>query len=140
MVGAPVPASTRDSCNGSPISIASTRPSPRCTKLDFEPQGFEWIDCCDADESTLSFIRKSRSGRSTVLVVCNFTPVPRENYLLGVPRAGYWRELLNSDAPVYGGSGIGQLRRRRIASRARARALSCDPYYATAARRGVLQA
>jgi 1,4-alpha-glucan branching enzyme len=80
---------------------------PALHEADFEPQGFEWIDCLDADESTLSFIRISRSGRSTVLVVCNFTPVPRENYLLGVPHAGHWRELLNSDAPVYGGSGMG---------------------------------
>ena len=80
---------------------------PALHEVDFEPQGFEWIDCCDSDESTLSFIRRSRSGDSTVLVVCNFTPVPRENYLLGVPHPGYWREVLNSDAPVYGGSGIG---------------------------------
>jgi 1,4-alpha-glucan branching enzyme len=80
---------------------------PALHEVDFEPQGFEWIDCLDSDESTLSFIRVSRSGRSTVLVVCNFTPVPRENYLLGVPHAGHWRELLNSDAPVYGGSGMG---------------------------------
>jgi 1,4-alpha-glucan branching enzyme len=80
---------------------------PALHEVDFEPQGFEWIDCLDSDESTLSFIRVSRSGRSTVLVVCNFTPIPRENYLLGVPHAGYWREILNSDAPVYGGSGTG---------------------------------
>jgi 1,4-alpha-glucan branching enzyme len=80
---------------------------PALHEVDFEPQGFEWVDCCDADESTLSFLRKSRSGRNTVLVVCNFTPVPRENYLLGVPHAGYWRELLNSDASIYGGSGMG---------------------------------
>jgi 1,4-alpha-glucan branching enzyme len=80
---------------------------PALHEVDFEPQGFEWIDCCDADESTLSFIRVSRSGRSTVLVACNFTPVPREDYLLGVPHAGHWRELLNSDASAYGGSGMG---------------------------------
>jgi 1,4-alpha-glucan branching enzyme len=79
---------------------------PALHEVDFEPQGFEWIDCCDADESTLSFVRTSRSG-STVLVACNFTPITRENYLLGVPHAGYWRELLNSDASIYGGSGAG---------------------------------
>ena len=55
----------------------------------------------------MSFIRKSRNDEDIVLVVCNFTPVPRENYLLGVPREGRWRELLNSDATYYGGSGIG---------------------------------
>jgi 1,4-alpha-glucan branching enzyme len=76
-------------------------------EVDFEPGGFEWIDCCDAEDSTLSFVRKSRDGESMVLVVCNFTPVPRENYLLGVPRAGYWREIINSDSTVYGGSGVG---------------------------------
>jgi len=76
-------------------------------EVDFEPGGFEWIDCCDAEYSTLSFIRKSRNGKQTVLVACNFTPVPRENYLLGVPQEGYWRELVNSDASCYGGSGMG---------------------------------
>jgi 1,4-alpha-glucan branching enzyme len=80
---------------------------PALHQLDFDPNGFEWIDCCDADKSTLSYIRKSRDGGNVVLVVCNFTPVPRENYLLGVPREGHWRELINSDAPLYGGSGIG---------------------------------
>ncbi|HUP96240.1 MAG TPA: 1,4-alpha-glucan branching protein GlgB [Burkholderiales bacterium] len=76
-------------------------------EVDFEPQGFEWLDCCDADLSTLSFVRKPRGDGNPLLIVCNFTPVPRENYLLGVPRAGYWTEALNSDAPFYGGSGMG---------------------------------
>ncbi len=80
---------------------------PALHEVDFEPGGFEWIDCCDAEDSTLSFIRKSRDGGETVLVACNFTPIPRENYLLGVPHEGYWRELVNSDASCYGGSGIG---------------------------------
>jgi 1,4-alpha-glucan branching enzyme len=80
---------------------------PALHQLDFDPNGFEWIDCCDADESALSFVRKSRSGGRAVLVACNFTPIPRENYLLGVPEPGFWRELLNSDASVYGGSGMG---------------------------------
>jgi 1,4-alpha-glucan branching enzyme len=76
-------------------------------QLDFDPAGFEWIDCCDSEKSTLSFIRKSRDGESVVLVVCNFTPVPRENYLLGVPHDGRWTEIINSDARYYGGSGMG---------------------------------
>ena len=80
---------------------------PALHQRDFEPGGFEWIDCCDADESALSFVRNSRTGSRAVLVVCNFTPVPRENYLLGVPEPGFWKELLNSDATVYGGSGMG---------------------------------
>jgi 1,4-alpha-glucan branching enzyme len=80
---------------------------PALHQLDFDPAGFEWIDCCDNEKSAVSFIRKSRNAEDIVLVVCNFTPVPRENYLLGVPREGWWRELLNSDAPYYGGSGVG---------------------------------
>ena len=74
--------------------------------LDADPAGFEWIDGSDADNSVLSFLRKAASGE-TILVVCNFTPVPREGYLTGVPAAGYWKEILNSDAKEYWGSGIG---------------------------------
>ncbi len=73
---------------------------------DFSPDGFEWIDCNNADASTLAYLRRGRNGEM-VMVVCNFTPVPRENYQLGVPRGGRWRERLNSDAKEYGGSGIG---------------------------------
>jgi len=82
---------------------------PALYEVDFEERGFEWVDCHDAEASVLSFIRKSRNEASAVLVVCNFTPVPRENYVVGVPRGGYWREALNSDAPIYGGSGMGNL-------------------------------
>ncbi|MBI2540923.1 MAG: alpha amylase C-terminal domain-containing protein, partial [Deltaproteobacteria bacterium] len=68
-----------------------------------------WIDCNDASASVVSFIRKARSPEEIVLVVCNFTPVPRAHYKVGVPRGGLWRELLNSDAAEYGGSGTGNL-------------------------------
>ena len=78
-------------------------------ELDFDPAGFEWIDCNDSQNSGLSFIRKGHSSNNTVLVVCNFTPVPRYNYRVGVPTGGYWREILNSDAKEYGGSGHGNL-------------------------------
>jgi 1,4-alpha-glucan branching enzyme len=74
---------------------------------DCESFGFQWIDANDADRSVLTFLRKGRDGRDMVLVACNFTPVPRHNYRVGVPSAGMWRELLNSDADVYGGSGLG---------------------------------
>jgi 1,4-alpha-glucan branching enzyme len=74
--------------------------------LDTEPAGFEWIDGGDADSSVISFLRKGLAGES-ILIVCNFTPVPREHYLVGVPAGGYWKELLNSDGKEYGGSGIG---------------------------------
>jgi 1,4-alpha-glucan branching enzyme len=80
---------------------------PAMHEVDFEPGGFEWIDAHDAELSTLAFLRKSRDGKNVILVVCNFTPVPRENYLLGVPQPGFWREMLNSDAADYAGSGVG---------------------------------
>jgi 1,4-alpha-glucan branching enzyme len=77
-------------------------------EVDFEPRGFEWIDCTDYDESVVSFVRRATDG-SMVAVVCNFTPVPRHNYIVGVPGGGRWLELLNSDARDYGGSGSGNL-------------------------------
>jgi 1,4-alpha-glucan branching enzyme len=76
---------------------------------DFAQDGFEWIDCRNWEESTLSFIRKAKDGDDVMLVVCNFTPVARSGYRVGVPRGGWWREVLNSDAEVYGGSGHGNL-------------------------------
>lgn len=85
------------------------RSEPALHQRDFSPEGFQWVDCNDSLGGTLSFLRLGSSAEETVLVVINFTPVVREKYLVGVPRAGYWRELLNSDAPVYGGSGAGNL-------------------------------
>jgi 1,4-alpha-glucan branching enzyme len=76
---------------------------------DFEPAGFEWIDCNDTLQSALSMMRKAYSTDDVVVVVLNFTPVPRHNYRVGVPRDGFWREVLNSDAQDYGGSGQGSL-------------------------------
>jgi 1,4-alpha-glucan branching enzyme len=83
------------------------RATPALYELDFSDAGFQWVDCDDADESVLSFLRLAASDAPPILVVCNFTPVPRESYRLGVPRGGIWRELLNSDASEYGGSGQG---------------------------------
>ena len=74
---------------------------------DIDPAGFEWIDCNDAESSVISLLRKGATTKDLVLVVCNFTPVPRTNYRIGAPRGGYWREVLNSDASVYGGGGWG---------------------------------
>jgi 1,4-alpha-glucan branching enzyme len=82
------------------------RTEPALHQIDFDAAGFEWIDCNDSEDSVLSYLRKARDG-SELLVVANFTPVPRLNYLVGVPRAGHWNERLNSDATLYGGSGIG---------------------------------
>jgi 1,4-alpha-glucan branching enzyme len=83
------------------------REQPALHQLDTDPAGFEWVDANDGANSVLSFLRKGKSERETILVVCNFTPVPRLEYRIGVPYAGYWRELLNSDAHDYGGSNLG---------------------------------
>ncbi|QBQ54745.1 1,4-alpha-glucan branching protein GlgB [Nitrosococcus wardiae] len=83
------------------------RAEPALYEQDFVTAGFEWIDCHAWEESIISFIRKDKNGRDMVLVVCNFTPVLRTNYRIGVPRGGYWREALNSDSEVYGGAGHG---------------------------------
>jgi len=76
-------------------------------ELDCEAGGFEWIDCRDTEQSVVSFMRKGKSMSDIILIAGNFTPVPRIPYRLGVPRGGYWRELLNSDGREYGGSGLG---------------------------------
>jgi 1,4-alpha-glucan branching enzyme len=83
------------------------RAEPALFELDFDPGGFEWVDFSDSENSVVSFLRKGRKPDDTVLVVCNFTPVPRHNYHVGVPAAGFWKEMLNSDAREYGGSGQG---------------------------------
>jgi 1,4-alpha-glucan branching enzyme len=83
---------------------------PELHQLDFSQPGFEWIDSHDSDASVLTFLRKSADG-SPVMVACNFTPVVRQGYRVGVPRGGSWIESLNSDAPFYGGSGVGNMGR-----------------------------
>jgi 1,4-alpha-glucan branching enzyme len=96
------------------------RREPALHQRDFSPEGFEWIDANDSDNSVLSFVRhgdesgRSREGgspSSPVLVICNFTPVPRHGYRVGLPKPGAWREVMNSDAPIYGGSGVGNMGR-----------------------------
>ena len=85
------------------------RSKPALYELDAEGAGFEWIDANDSAQSVLTFLRRGRSEEDVILVGCNFTPIPRPNYLVGVPRGATWREILNSDASVYGGSGWGNL-------------------------------
>jgi 1,4-alpha-glucan branching enzyme len=85
------------------------RGEPALHELDCEPAGFEWVDANDSEQSVLSYLRKGRTAGDVLLVVCNFTPVPRHNYRVGVPQGGPWEEALNSDAPLYGGSGQGNL-------------------------------
>ncbi|MBI1977708.1 MAG: 1,4-alpha-glucan branching protein GlgB [Candidatus Omnitrophica bacterium] len=85
------------------------RASPALYEVDFDYHGFEWVDFSDAASSLLSFVRWSRDYKELVLVVLNMTPVPRMNYQLGVPKPGFYEEILNSDAKEYGGGGIGNL-------------------------------
>ena len=81
------------------------RQKPALYELDFESNGFSWIDCHDADQSIISFIR--RGTHSFAIIALNFTPVPRENYRIGVPTPGVYKEIFNSDATCYGGSNLG---------------------------------
>ncbi len=74
-------------------------------QYDFEPQGFEWIDCNDSDQSVLSYLR--RAEEEIIITLLNFTPVPRHNYRVGVPEPGEYMELLNSDSSYYDGSNLG---------------------------------
>jgi 1,4-alpha-glucan branching enzyme len=76
-------------------------------EVDFEWAGFEWIDANDAAASILSFIRRARSPEDNVVVVCNFTPVVRLDYRVGVPGPGFYREILNTDSVYYEGSDVG---------------------------------
>lgn len=78
-------------------------------ELDCNPEGFEWIDANDSQESVLTFLRKAKSNSDQIVVACNFTPVPRYDYQVGVPRGGFWREILNSDAAEHGGTGHGNM-------------------------------
>jgi 1,4-alpha-glucan branching enzyme len=83
------------------------RNRPAMHELDCDPKGFQWIDSHDADNSVLSFMRVGKSAGEELLFVYNFTPVPRHGYRIGCPAQGPWEEILNSDAQVYGGSGVG---------------------------------
>ncbi len=83
------------------------RKYPSLHVRDCDPVGFQWLVADDRDAATLAYLRTGEAGDPPMLIVANFTPVPREGNRIGVPRAGHWREILNSDAGIYGGSGIG---------------------------------
>ncbi len=83
------------------------RTAPALHQLDCEPEGFAWIDCNDSDQSVISFVRRGRDDEGTIVCVCNFTPVVRPNYRIGVPEPGHYAERLNTDAEAYGGSNAG---------------------------------
>ena len=88
---------------------AAYRSVPALHVGDCEPSGFRWAVVDDADNSVFAYLRLAGDGAAPVLVVCNFTPVPRHGYRVGVPQGGTWSELLNTDAAVYGGSNVGNL-------------------------------
>jgi len=83
------------------------RGRPALHQRDCESEGFSWIDCNDADSSVISYLRKAADPNDFVVVVCNFTPVVRHGYRIGVPRAGKYREIMNTDSKFYGGSDVG---------------------------------
>ena len=83
--------------------------TPALYEIDFDADGFEWIDCNDKQQGVISFLRRGKNPTELVIVVCNMTPVERNNYRIGVPSAGRYLERLNSDASIYGGSGVGNL-------------------------------
>jgi len=80
---------------------------PSLHQADFDPAGFRWIDCNDIENSVVAFMRSNRSGSERVVLVFNFTPVPRHDYRLGVPAPGVYDEVLNSDSQLFGGSNVG---------------------------------
>ena len=94
--------------------------SPALWALDDEPEGFEWIDCTNAKENIAVFLRKGEKPEDTLLVVCNFVPVAHEEYQVGVPFPGKYKEILNSDAEAYGGTGFVNPRVKQ------SRAAECD--------------
>ena len=81
------------------------RSHPALYELDQDPDGFEWMSCLDADHSIVTFVRKTEDPNDTLFIVCNFTPVVYEKQALGVPFAGKYKEIFNSDAVIYGGAG-----------------------------------
>ncbi len=83
------------------------RATPALHRLDCEPEGFAWIDANNAEASVLSYLRRGHDPHELAAIVCNFTPVPRHDYRIGVPRGGRYIERINTDAEIYGGSGVG---------------------------------
>ena len=85
------------------------REQPALYEVDFDHTGFEWIDFSDADQSVISFLRRGTDPSEYLIFACNFTPVPRSGYAIGVPEAGFFEEILNTDAAEFGGSNLGNM-------------------------------
>jgi len=81
--------------------------TPALWQADYDYAGFNWIDCNDRESSVLSFLRQTADGKNQLAVILNLTPVQRDGYRVGLPRAGRWREMLNSDAGIYAGGNKG---------------------------------
>ena len=79
---------------------------PALYEKQFSPEGFEWINYSDHHNAVMAYIRKGNNSKEDLIVVCNFTPVVRQNYRIGLPRKGKLVEIFNSDAEVFGGSGV----------------------------------
>lgn len=82
---------------------------PALWEADYQMEGFFWVDCSDQENSVLSFVRQNKDSTRRVLVILNLTPVPRHRYRVGLPAPGFWREIINSDSAIYGGSNLGNL-------------------------------
>ncbi|THJ18069.1 MAG: 1,4-alpha-glucan branching protein GlgB [Nitrospira sp. CG24B] len=83
------------------------REEPALHEVDFDWSGFQWIDFSDADNSVIAYLRKANSTQAAIVCLCNFTPMPRHHYRIGVPESGWYRELVNTDGIAYGGSNMG---------------------------------
>lgn len=83
------------------------RDEPPLYEVDFQPEGFEWIDCQSDEDSVLAYVRRGKNPDDFLVICANFTPVVREAYRVGVPRPGYYREIINTNAAIYGGSDLG---------------------------------
>lgn len=86
------------------------RSEPALHEVDFSYEGFEWIDFHDTDQSIISFIRKAKDPKDLLVIICNFTPIPRMGYRIGVPEHCFYKEILNSDSQIYWGSNLGNAR------------------------------
>ena len=86
---------------------AAYRAEPALWVMDFDPTGFWWLEPSAAEDNVVAFARRNRAGDRVIAFVANLSPVPREDYVIGLPRPGRWRELVNTDANAYGGSDVG---------------------------------
>lgn len=107
---------------------------PALYQVDFSWEGFQWVDIHDVDNSIISFVRRACDSNEFVVIVANFTPVPREGYRAGVPAAGFYRELMNSDSAGFGGSNVGNGGWRAFRTDFLAGPTVLDPYNGAAAR------